>query len=248
MGYNIIVTAMAPEHFLPKVDPPAMRGLDLELVFASLDADGVSDDTYRFLTYLHMATHASQETAIDDFAREVLRTVGFEERGLVLRTRHTIPLTICGDNKIAQIDVCLLDRQSTILLVVQNDKTDFNPSDPEAQLIVEAIAAYQYNNQKRQSMDLHPLDMMTIPCITMIGTRPIFYLVPVTKALSDAVVTGQWAPVPTKVLKCVTVAGHNRRVREGMETPEYRKVALERFVAFNAVAKSHWKKFQIVQV
>jgi hypothetical protein len=33
-----------------------------------------------------------------------------------------------------------------------------------------------------------------------------------------------------------------------METPEYRKVALERFVAFNAVAKSHWKKFQIVQV
>ncbi|KIM79727.1 hypothetical protein PILCRDRAFT_823276 [Piloderma croceum F 1598] len=220
MAYNIIVTAIAPEHFIPKVDLPAMRGLDLELVSASLDADGVSDDTYRFLTYLHMATNTGQETAIDDFAREVLRTIGFEERGLVLRTQHTIPLTICGDNKVAQIDVCLLDRQSTILLVVQNDKTNFNPS----------------------------LDLMEIPCITMIGTRPIFYLVPVTKALSDAVITGQWAPVPTRVLKCVTVAGHNRRAREGMETPEYRKVALERFVAFNAVAKSHWKKFQIAQV
>jgi hypothetical protein len=183
MAYNTTVTAMAPEHFLPKVDPPAMRGLDLELVFASLDADGVSDDTYRFFTFLHMATNAGQETAIDDFAREVLRTVGFEGHGLVLRTRHTIPLIICGNN--AQIDVCLLDQQSIILLVVQNDKTNYRGSD-------RSIPVCTTIRSGKAWMGLHPLDMMTIPCITKIETRPIFYLVPVTKALSDAVVTGQW--------------------------------------------------------
>jgi len=123
---------------------------------------------------------------------------------------------ICGDiTKVAQTDVCLLDQRSMNLLVLQKDRTIFNCSDPEAYV----IAAYQCNNQKRQQMDLHPLDTMTI-CINMIGTRPIFYLVPVTKALSDVVITGQWPSVKTEVLKCVTVAGHNCRSSEGMETPE----------------------------
>jgi len=206
----------------------------------------VSDDTYRFLSYLDLATNAGQETAIDDFARELLRIVGFEERGLILRTRHTIPLSICGDiSKVAQTDVCLLDRRSTILLILQEDKTIFNPSDPEPQVVAEAIAAYQYNNQKRQRMDLPALSTMTVPCITMIGTRPTFYLVPVTKELSDAVITGQWPKAATEVVKCVTVAGHNRRLSEGMETPEYRRVAFQRMIAFKALAKSQWEKFLV---
>ncbi|KAK2467349.1 hypothetical protein APHAL10511_000584 [Amanita phalloides] len=110
MAYNITVIAK----------PPPLTGLDPALVTASLDADDVSDDTYRFLTYLDLATNAGQETAIDDFAREVLRTLGFEERGLALRIRHNIPLAICGDiGKVAQTDVCLLDRRSMVLLVLQ---------------------------------------------------------------------------------------------------------------------------------
>ena len=35
------------------------------------------------------------------------------------------------------------------------------------------------------------------------GTRPTFYLVPVSQVLSDAVTAG-----PTKVRRCVTVAGY----------------------------------------
>jgi len=93
------------------------------------------------------------------------------------------------------------------LPILQKDRTIFNRSDPEAYV----IAAYQCNNQQRQQMGLHPLDTMTMPCITMIGTRPIFYLVPVKKALSDAVITGQWPSVKTEVLKCVTVEGPNCR-------------------------------------
>lgn len=59
---------------------------------------------------------------------------------------------------------------------------------------------------------------MTIPGI-MVSTNPTFYLVPVTKELSDAVMTAQF-PQPTWVLKCVTVAGHQRRVSDGMADTE----------------------------
>jgi hypothetical protein len=89
------------------------------------------------------------------------------------------------------------------------------------------------------------LDNMILPCITMAGTRPTFYLVPVSQALSDAVTTGQYPPVPTEVQKCVTVIGPNRSSREGMENPEYRRLALERFVAFKSLAKYHWESFLV---
>jgi hypothetical protein len=89
------------------------------------------------------------------------------------------------------------------------------------------------------------LDAMAIPCITMVGTRPTFYLVPVTRALSTAVVTGQYPETPTNVVKFVTFLGHNRRSSEGMETPEYRRVAFQRFIAFKGLAKEYWQTFLV---
>ncbi|KAG2745296.1 hypothetical protein P692DRAFT_20836978 [Suillus brevipes Sb2] len=80
---------------------------------------------------------------------------------------------------------------------------------------------------------------MTIPCITMISTRTV----PITKALSNGVATGQYAEAQTTVVKCVTSLGHNRRVNEGMETLEYRRVAFERFLAFKALVKEYWQTF-----
>ena len=69
----------------------------------------------------------------------------------------------------------------------------------------------------------------------MIGYAP---LMPVTKELSDAVITGQWPKAATEVVKCATVADHNRWLSEGIETPEHRRVASKRMVAFKALAKS----------
>lgn len=84
---------------------------------------------------------------------------------------------------------------------------------------------------------------MTIPCITVVGTTPTFYLVPVTKELSDAVMTGQYPPTQTRVLKCVTDAGHQRRVSDGIADVEFRRIALKRFLAFKNLARSHWQQF-----
>ncbi|KXN85097.1 hypothetical protein AN958_11701 [Leucoagaricus sp. SymC.cos] len=115
-----------------------------------------------------------------------------------------------AENRIAQTDVCLLHRPITVLLVLIEDKTLSNRNDAESQVIAEAIAAFQFNNQKREEKGLASLTAMTIPCITMSGTRPTFYLVPVTQELSTAVIGGVYPATETRVLKCVTVVAHTR--------------------------------------
>ena len=162
MPYSITVTATPPEQFFSQGANRSLTDLDPPLITAPLDATDVSDDTYRFLTFLDLATKAGQ-TVIDDFALELLRIVSMEEGGLILGTHHTIPLSICGDlSKVPQTNTCLLDRRLTILFVFQEDKTIFSLSDPEPQLVADAIAACQYNNQKRQCMDLPALNTMIV--------------------------------------------------------------------------------------
>lgn len=180
---------------------------------------------------------AGQESAIYDFARETLRVLGYERRGL-LRSRYAIPLLICDDpNRSAQTDVTLINGSSIILLVVQEDETTFSARYPEAQVIAGAIATFQYNNRTRARLGQCELDTMTIPCITMIGTRPIFYLVPVTQGLSQAVATAQYPTNPTVVKKCV-VASNSGRLSEGMETVDFRQVAIQHYTAFRTLAES----------
>jgi hypothetical protein len=197
------------------------------------------------LRYLDLASNANsgQESAIDDFAREILRVLGYEKDDLLLRSRYAIPITICGDsNRSAQSDIYLIQGSSTILLVVQEDKTAVSVRDPEPQVIAEAIATFQYNNRTRALVDEPELDAMTIPCIVMIGTRPVFYLVPVTRDLSEAVVTAQYPLSSTIVKKCV-VRSNSRRLSEGMETPDFRQIALQHYTAFRTLAETHWSAF-----
>ena len=85
---------------------------------------------------------------------------------------------------------------------------------------------------------------MTIPCIGMIGTRPIFYLVPVTRELSEAVATVQYLPTPTVVKSCA-VATESCSISEGMESVDFRQVALRHFAAFRTLAEAHWSVFDI---
>ncbi|KAF8954892.1 hypothetical protein BDZ97DRAFT_1862361 [Flammula alnicola] len=160
-------------------------------------------------TYLDLATRPSQESFIYNFTAETLKLL-----------------------EVAQTDVCLLYCPRLVLLIAVEDKTIFNGSDPLPQVIAEAIAVFQANNAKREASGLPPLDAMTIPCITMTGTRPTFYLVPVTRELSEAVILGQYPMNQTKVLNV-----------EGMEDIEYRKLALKRFLAFKTLAKSHGNNF-----
>ena len=244
MAYNIRVSSQSPDNFYgqPLKTVESLSNLDPNLLSGTLGTQGLSDKTYRLLQYVDLASRANsgQESAIDDFASEILRTLGYEKRGLLLRSRYAIPLMISGDPKqLAQTDVCLVQGSSTILLVVQGDVRDTEP-----QVIAEAIATFQYNNRIRARLGEPELNSMTIPCITMIGTRPIFYLVPVTRELSQAVATAQYPLSSTVVKKCV-VTSNSRRLSEGMESPDFRQVAIQHFTAFRTLAEAHWSAFMI---
>ena len=199
---------------------------------------------YRFLAYLDLVSRANagQESALDDLAKSVLEVTGFDQIGTILRTRYDIPFTICGDgHRVARLDVCLVHLNSMILLVVQEDKMAFSSSDHEPQIIAEAIATFQHNNRKRADLGLPQLDTMTIPCITMVGTRPFFYQIPVTQQLSDCVATGHFPPQPTVVRRCAPPA--RRKVSEGMEVLYYWRIALQYYDTFRGVAKDCWTTY-----
>ncbi|OBZ73493.1 hypothetical protein A0H81_06152 [Grifola frondosa] len=90
-----------------------------------------------------------EESAVDDFSLELLRALGYETERTVVRTRKTIRFLMCGQAVSSKTDVCLLDPDTEILLLVQEDKTHIHPSNPEPQLIAGAIGAFQENNRRR---------------------------------------------------------------------------------------------------
>jgi hypothetical protein len=244
-AYNIVVRRQDATHFFGR-EPGSIDHLDPNLLSPDdpSTATHLSKETYRFLAYLDLASRSNsgQESAIDDFAKSALEVTGFDELGTVLRTRYDIPFTICGDpHRAARTDVCLVHLNSMILLVVQEGGTARNGSDPEPQVIAEAIASFQHNNRKRAESNHPVLDRMTIPCITMIGTKPTFYKVPVTAQLSESVVSSQYPLEQTVVTRCSPPT--RCRASEGMEIPDYRRNALQYYDTFRDLAKVCWAEF-----
>ena len=125
-----------------------------------------------------------------------------------------------------------------IFFLVQRKKPTTGPSGPEPPLIAEAIAAFQSNNQSRIKMGLPALDKMSIPCITVEGTRPLFYKVPVTQRLSDCVTLGQFPEEQTVVTCCGPPPPSEAHV--GMESLDYRRTALRYYYTLRDLAEDCW--------
>ena len=71
-----------------------------------------------------------------------------------------LPLLVCGEDRYAKTDVCIVDRlQNDILLLVQADNRlqKLEPISVQAQLIAEAVAAFNENNAQTELMGLPPL-------------------------------------------------------------------------------------------
>ncbi|KAI9566181.1 hypothetical protein HD554DRAFT_2315632 [Boletus coccyginus] len=223
--------------------PATLAGVDPEFVNGTLPGEAENDETHHLLLYPDLASKVndSQERAIDDFAKDLLRMLNFEERDCVLRSHSAIPLLICGEaTRTIQTNICLV-RHSFILLIVQEDKT-LSAKDPEPQVIAGAVAAFQLNNRNRCQLGMDRKDSMSIPCIRIVGTRPIFYVVPVTKELTMAVEMGQYPEHLTEVRRCV-VGEEKGRVSEGMEQLDFRLEALKHYILFRSLAKSLWSDF-----
>ncbi|KAF9517287.1 hypothetical protein BS47DRAFT_1435234 [Hydnum rufescens UP504] len=244
-AYNITVQHQAAQKFFGS-EPTQLPQIDPKFVTGTVDSKRLSDTSFRLLLYLSLASCANtgQKSALHDFSCEILRLVGFEERGTLLRSHYGIPLVIGGETRLARTNICLIHPIIPILLVLQEDTFRFGSRDPEAQVIAGAIAAFQFNNRAHLHPRLNDFDSMTIPCITMRGTHPVFYKVPVTKALSSAVMHAAYPHKTTIVTKC-RVPPLSEWSCEGMEVPAFRRVALQYYQAFKGMVKGLWQQYLV---
>ncbi|KAI5984678.1 hypothetical protein EDD15DRAFT_1723430 [Pisolithus albus] len=194
------------------------------------------DDSYLAALYMDLAANQvpDQESAVVDFVKQLLHTMGYATRAAHrhLRSRKTILFFICGEYKDAKADVCIMDDYE-VLLVVQEDRRHMEVADPNARLIAAAIAAVQNNNRMRSMVGSDVLDFKEMPGIIMLGTHPTFFKIPVTEELLQAVQTGQFPPTPTVVSMHVpTLPRPAERFREGMQPLDNRRIIIAYFEAF----------------
>ena len=174
-----------------------------------------------------------QESSVDDFAAHLLTLLGYVPPPKMARTRVDIPLTICGEKCHAKTDVCIVD-ENNILLLIQEDKRHRQPQGAEPQLIAEAIATFQTNNYRRTHvLDQDPIVHKVIPGITLVGTSPIFYKIPVTSELAENVASGKFPAERTIVhAHLPELARPTHRMSEGMRPLDNRASILACYEAF----------------
>lgn len=174
------------------------------------------------------------ESAVHDFAVHLLTLLGYVPRTMMARTHGDNPFTVCGRECFAPTDVHIIGSDDIILLLIQEDKQHLRPSNPEPQLIAKAIAAFQANNSRRRRVfDQDPLAHEVMPGITLTGSSPIFYKIPVTTQLAQSIVAGTYPSIPTVVHAHLPVLARPvRRLTEGMRPLDNRANILACFDAF----------------
>lgn len=160
--YNIYVQVEDTATFFGCPDLPQPH-VDPELLTVESADNMTVDKNAELINLLDIAMIPTgpEESAVNDFAVELSKMLGYVRRNRVARTRKDVPLLICGEQRRAKTDVCIIDRsQNDILLLVQEDKRfgEEKISDAEAQLIAEAIAAFGLNNSLRRDVGLPKLD------------------------------------------------------------------------------------------
>ncbi|KAF8584126.1 hypothetical protein K439DRAFT_1633774 [Ramaria rubella] len=153
------------------------------------------------------------EPNVDLFATRLLDFMEYTNNRRQVKWRQDLTFTICGETRSAKADIsivvvpCSHTEGSTILLIEEDKKT--GKGEPVQRMIPEAMAAFEHNNNMRRTKHLPPREKQVIPAITLVGTTPTFYLVPITLALMEAVGTGQYPAADTYVrrFKPETVLG-----------------------------------------
>ncbi|KAH9079422.1 hypothetical protein EDB83DRAFT_2513941 [Lactarius deliciosus] len=118
-AYNIAVEYQDAATFFGTHDLPQPATVNPAVLTDTGPDDAADDSVYELLRTMDLAMSPApaEESAVDDFVVLLL-----------------LPLVICGENRYAKTDVCIVD-QNEILLVVQEDKRHMDNSDPEPQLI-----------------------------------------------------------------------------------------------------------------
>jgi hypothetical protein len=191
------------------------------------------NESFPFLQYLYTASDSTsnQESDVNDFAVHLLNTMGYRRGDHLIHTCQNIPLLMCKRMTNAETDVCVKDSNGILLLIQEDKKDPYKYSNAEAQLIAEAIAAFQYNNIRRKDvLDIDVLDSYLFPGITMVGTYPTFYKITVTNQLDTAISHGDKPKETTYVERFNPIEGLEKI--EGMKPIKNRIRILKCFELF----------------
>jgi hypothetical protein len=171
-AYNITVVPQTKMEFFGTVDLPEPGGPSLAGFMVAETRQEVRDKRTKQLLHcldLAMNPKVGQEAAVGNFAAELLRGLEYDDENMIAFIQYAIPFLICGENVVAQTDVCIMD-DNEILLLLQEDKNLTSMKDPEPQVIANAIGAFALNNRIRQhvlnllcSIDLNPSCSLALP-------------------------------------------------------------------------------------
>ncbi|CAA7265002.1 unnamed protein product [Cyclocybe aegerita] len=158
------------------------------------------------------AVISKEESRTASSSSHILRMLDFDDNDRSIVTKRELSFTMCGSRVWTKADIAVLD-DAEYPLMVREDKRTTVTDEPKAQLIASAIAAFVENNQLR----VPPLAQRTLPAMTMVGSCPAFYKIPVTQSLVDALVTAQYPAESTVVQRLVPLVPNlNQYRRHGM--------------------------------
>lgn len=106
------------------------------------------------------------------------------------------------------------------------------------QLIAQALGAFTHNRTLRAIEELPILESYTFPGITMKGSYPILYKIPVTGKLVDAVNHCQHPPDVTLVKRLMPPGLDEPNLESGFLSLQNRRIWLQCFEAFKALLVS----------
>ena len=235
-AYNIQVVEVHFRDFLGVENLPASRVSRTILAYRDYPAVRMSESVNTFFRLLEdVMVQNSREAAVDNLAAHVLELTGYRRNDRVIKTREHIRLLVCGMFCDATPDVCVIDGQSKINLLVQEDKRYRRStcSAAEPQLIAEAIAAFQDRNRRLSAAGLPLVNAAVLPGIVMIGSAPFFYKIQVTRALAGAVERGQYPVHTTYVHRMSPPVGNQGNIyNDGMLPLENRSIIFSCYEAF----------------
>jgi hypothetical protein len=211
---------------------------------------------------LMLDAQANKPVHVDEFVAFLLDLLGYDELPeenetilRVIRSHTEMGFLMCGMDVSATPDVAVQHRwreRLRCVLLVQEDKVrpSYHRQRDMAflmilqlttcgkvawpQLIAAAIAAYSENQYRRVTEGLPPQLSCIIPGITMAGTWPTFYKIPVTSALLTAVETGQYPSEPTVVERCIVPVPDPSVRPLGLQPVVNRKFLFQCFDAFKS--------------
>ena len=212
IAYNIEIVHQDSATFFGVQDLPP-PGVDDDILNAQEFTDAQHEETFQLLHAVYVAREAPSDdkSFIGDFAAHLFRVLRYTNMaaGRFLRTMKTLYFSSCGEERDMEIDACIMEdielngREIVLFsLLIQGDKRDVDGGalEPEPQLIAHAIAAFNINNDALiHHPGANPFNSKIIPGITMTGTMPTFYKIPVTCDLVHAVHLGIYPPQKTVV-------------------------------------------------